>query len=92
MGTLTEEQLKELEEFAGLFFSLEELELIMELPIKFLQNAIDENLPEGRAVKRGQLLADAKLRTSIFNLASNGSGPAQVMAQGYIDVAKVGDV
>lgn len=75
---LTPEQQTEIEELASLFFTDEEIVVIMQLPDDTLQrlNVDDFYLP----FKRGRLKKEAELRKSIFNLAVNGSSPAQILA------------
>lgn len=75
---LNDEQKTEIEELASLFFTDEEIVVIMQLPEDTLQrlNVDDFYLP----FKRGRLKKEAELRKSIFNLAVNGSSPAQILA------------
>jgi hypothetical protein len=89
---LDNEQLKELEEFASAYLTLNELEKIMGLPKGFLKQAMSEQLPEGLAVERGRLKHKAKLRIGVFNLAFAGSGPAQAMADNFIKECEILEV
>jgi hypothetical protein len=67
-----DELLREIEELAGCFFSEEEILEILELP---------EMSAEGkRAIRKGSLASEAKLRKSIIDLAAAGSSPAQTIA------------
>lgn len=62
---------EEIEELAGLFFTKKQIMTIMDG---------DDDDP----ILRGRLKSEAELRTSVFALAKNGSGPAQSMANDYI--------
>jgi len=74
---LTADQIKEVEELAELFFTPSEIALIIEVdPADFCK----EFLYPGKiltAYNKGRLLAEAKIRKSIKELAENGSAPAQ---------------
>lgn len=69
---LSEEQITEIQELAGCFFSVEEI-----LKITQIQHQTKEFL---EAVEIGRLKNEAALRKSIFDLAIAGSSPAQTMA------------
>lgn len=77
---LTHEQIEEAKELAGCFFSEEEIMEIMEL---------DKVGPEFQAACRiGYLKSEAELRKSIFELARNGSSPAQTLAMKLLESHK----
>jgi hypothetical protein len=77
---LTPEQLATAQEFGELFFTEEEILEIME---------IDKTSHElKRAIRKGTLLAEAKIRKSVLKLAQDGSGPAQTVAIKLIDNLK----
>lgn len=91
MNLLTPEQYNEVERLAGLFFSEAEILIIMGLDENLFSNEnikIDFN----SAYQRGTLKSKAEIRTGIFNLAKNGSSPAQILAQQIIDSASVNNV
>lgn len=79
---LTEEQLKELETMAGLFFTVEDIMIALELPlfdepefttiIKY-----QKTNPAFIAYNRGRLTAETELRQAMKQAALNGSNPAQ---------------
>lgn len=79
---LTEEQLNELETMAGLFFTVEDIMIALELPlfdepefttiIKY-----QKNNPAFIAYNRGRLTAETELRQATKQAALNGSNPAQ---------------
>lgn len=77
---LSEEQVQEVEELASLFFSLDEIELIMGV------NAEDPAFR--KAYKRGSLKSEAEIRRSIIQLAKDGSSPAQAMAWKMVESNK----
>jgi hypothetical protein len=77
---LSEELIKEIEELAGCFFSIEEILEILE---------IRECTPEiAKVIRRGKLKSEAATRLSIFSLAQSGSGPAQTLAVKMIEEDK----
>lgn len=80
---LTEEQLSEVEEMAGLFFSIDNIADNLELDETELETLkLDFELKRGdfyKAYRRGWLTNEVKLRKSIEKAAENGSNPAQQM-------------
>lgn len=77
---LDEEQKKEVEELAGLFFTEEEIEEITGL----------SKTQEGftKAFRTGSLKAEAEIRKSIIGLAKDGSSPAQTLAWKMVENQK----
>lgn len=76
--SLDEEQLKALEEFAKAFFTISELEHVMEVPEGSLKTPFYRKEGEiYRRIHRGRLLAQAQVRQAILSSAINGSHPAQ---------------
>jgi hypothetical protein len=89
---LTIEELAEVEEFAGLFYDLRSVAIILDKDIAGFRS---EYLKEGalyRAYQRGVLKTESEVRRSIINLAKAGSSPAQNLAKGYIDDLKLQDL
>jgi hypothetical protein len=83
---LSEEQLKQVEMMAGLFFSLEEIAQNLEIREVEEFRALFE-LGEGeayRAFRRGRLRTEAELRAAIRQAALNGSSPAQQMMISFL--------
>ncbi len=80
---LSEDQLKEIEEMAGLFFSIEDITDNLQLDDEALQEIQNEvELKQGTfylAYRSGWLRSEVKLRRSIEKAAENGSNPAQQM-------------
>lgn len=92
MTALTSNELVQLEEHASLMFSIGEIALILGFPVKELRSLIsDKGSPEYVHFHRGRLLAEAKIRKSIYDLANNGSSPAQTQFLELIDDAKLDD-
>lgn len=83
---LTDQQLQELEQWGGCFFSLEEIALIMGLDLAALEAAYhDRHSAVHRAIMRGRLVSEGKLRQSVIDLAQSGSNPAQQLAMKMIE-------
>jgi len=80
---LTEDQLSEIEQMAGLFFSIEDIADNLECNDQQLEDIqLDCQLKQGefyKAFRRGWLTSEVKLRKSIEKAAENGSNPAQQM-------------
>lgn len=83
-----EEHLEDIEKFAGLLFSIEEIAIILEL--KALE--IVESQKAQNAYDRGRLKTEAELRVSIIEMAKNGSQPAQTQLLKLIQAQKLNDV
>ena len=83
----------EVETYASLMFSKEEIAVILEVdPVKLVDLLEDQDNPVFRAFQRGRLKREAEVRKGIFDLAQNGSSPAQTFAMKLIDNAKANDL
>ena len=83
----------EVETYASLMFSKEEIALILEVDPSELKDFFKEqDTPTFRAFRRGRLKREAQVRQGIFDLAQNGSSPAQAFAMKLIENAKMDDV
>ena len=83
----------EVETYASLMFSKEEIAMILEVdPVQLVDLLEDQDNPVFRAFQRGRLKREAEVRKGIFDLAQNGSSPAQTFAMKLIDNAKANDV
>ena len=83
----------EVETYASLMFSKEEIAMILEVdPVQLVDLLEDQDNPVFRAFQRGRLKREAEVRKGIFDLAQNGSSPAQSFAMKLIDNAKANDV
>jgi len=89
----TENFLTDLESYAALMFNRSEIAVIMEVDTAELAELLSETQsPAFRAFQRGRLKREAELRKGIFDLAQNGSSPAQTMAIKLIENAKADDL
>ncbi len=78
---MSEELLKDAQEWAELFFTNEELAMLLDMSPSEIRLALEDvDNPLGCAIKRGRLLSEAELRKSILLLAKRGSSPAQATA------------
>ena len=83
----------EVETYASLMFSKEEIAVILEVdPVQLVDLLEYQDNPVFRAFQRGRLKREAEVRKGIFDLAQNGSSPAQTFAMKLIDNAKANDV
>ena len=83
----------EVETYASLMFSKEEIAVILEVdPAELAVLVQDQDNPVFRAFRRGRLKREAEVRKGIFDLAQNGSSPAQTMAIKLIENAKADDL
>ncbi|MGQ7868707.1 hypothetical protein [Sunxiuqinia sp. sy24] len=86
---LSEEQLKEVEEMGGLFFSPMDIAINLELEDddrEYFVAAIEcknMNNPIVRAFQKGWLTTEVELRKAIKQSAMNGSSPSQGMMMNY---------
>lgn len=77
----TEEELKEVEEMAALFFSPESIAKVIGISDQDILNCLA--IPEHQitiAFARGSLRTEVELRKSILKLAKQGSSPAQTLS------------
>ncbi|HMT28022.1 MAG TPA: hypothetical protein PKD91_01960 [Bacteroidia bacterium] len=75
---LTAEQLDEIENFAGLYFTVEEVALILELdPEKFRELYHDKSGDVYKRYTKGYLISESKVRKCLLDLALRNSSPAQ---------------
>lgn len=79
---LNEQQLKELELLAGLFFSVTDIMISLDIPLH-LEGEFTDIIkyrcehPAYTAFQRGRITSQTQLRQSIKQAALNGSNPAQ---------------
>ena len=89
---LSEDQLNEVEEMAGLFFSVEDIADNLELDDQELEALqLNVQFKTGdfyKAYRKGWLISEVKLRKSIEKAAENGSNPAQQMMLNFQKNAK----
>ena len=83
----------EVETYASLMFSKEEIAVILEVdPAELVVLLQDKDNQAFRAFQRGRLKREAEVRKGIFDLAQNGSSPAQTFAMKIIENAKMDDI
>jgi hypothetical protein len=90
---LTEDQLKQLEILAGLFFSLQDMMLALDIPLYAEQDfkqmvKYEKTHPAFLAYQKGRLTAEIELRQSIKQAALNGSNPAQTTMMDFYNNSK----
>jgi hypothetical protein len=89
---LSESQLTELELYSSYMFTVEEIAVIIQVnPAELAGKIKDKASTPYLAFARGRLKMEAELRKSIFDLAKNGSSPAQSYAMKLIEKAKLDD-
>ena len=87
---LTEEQIKEIESMAELFFSLDQIAANAEIdPEDFRDEVQSKTGPVYVAYITGWLKGEIPLRKSIAEAAANGSNPAQQMMITMIQNAEI---
>jgi hypothetical protein len=75
---LNPEQLKEIENFAGLYFTIDEVAEIMELDKELIRELYsDKESDFYKSYKKGFLTSESKVRKCILDLALRNSSPAQ---------------
>ena len=74
-------------------FTKKELAFFLELPFQEFNEMInDDGSEEQKAFITGRMKQEADIRKSIFDLAANGSSPAQTEAMKLIREAKMDDI
>jgi hypothetical protein len=90
---MTESFIGDLENYSSLMFTREEIAIILEIDPLELKGVLKETESSAsRAFQRGRLKREAEVRKGIFDLAQNGSSPAQAFAMKIIENAKMDDV
>ena len=87
---LNDEKLIELEQLGSVATSYEDCAIILELPIEQFKISMKDvfSIP-AKTYQRGFLKAEFEIKKSIFNMAKNGSGPAQQLAMKLIEEIKI---
>lgn len=91
---LTEEQLKEVETLAGLFFHPADIMTIVGIPaheadIFYDIIGIEKENPLFQSYHKGRLTATVELRHAIKQAALNGSNPAQSMMVEFFNKSRI---
>ena len=84
--------LEDLETYASLMFTKSEIAIILEIPEQRFMEVLNDHPPSLVAFQRGRLKREAEVRKGIFDLAQNGSSPAQTFAMKLIENAKADDL
>ena len=93
MIDLNESFITEVETYASLMFTKDEIAVILEVdPVQLHTILEEQDNPTFRAFQRGRLKREAEVRKGIFDLAQNGSSPAQTFAMKIIENAKMDDI
>lgn len=90
--TLNETQIKEVQDFAGCFFSPGEIGIIMNLGEQWCMMQMSSDTEFRKAYYKGRLISEADLRKPIFELAKKGSAPAQALAIQIVSNSYLKDV
>lgn len=86
---LSAEELLQVEEFASLFFTPEEIKIIMGMAIDVVTIKGSEF---DNAYRKGKLMNEASVRRSILDLAKKGSAPAQILAYQMMEKQKLNEI
>jgi hypothetical protein len=90
MASYSDEQLLQVQELAGAFFTPKEIALIMDFPVEqFANDCQIECNKVARAYLAGKLKKEFEVRKSIIQLATSGSSPAQAMSLELIKQANL---
>lgn len=84
INNLTAELKKDIEDFAAVYFTHEQICIALELDLEEFQSDYENEGEIYRIVQKGKLQRLYKQRKMIFELAENGSTPAQQMAMKII--------
>ena len=74
---MSEEQLKEITEFAADYLSLEEIAEVMEVDKAEFKREFEEKRDLYKAIRKGRLLTKSTVQRALITQAKNGSNPAQ---------------
>lgn len=89
---LTDEQLTELQRFAGLFFNVEQIAIVLQVDaIELAEELANTQSEAHKAFWKGRLMEEARQREVVFNLSAGGSAPAQNLAMQLMERAKLQD-
>lgn len=88
---LTTQLVKDIEQYSSLMFTKDEIAEILEMPSDAFMELLEKDEEAFKAFRKGRLVKEAKLRKAVFDLADNGSSPAQTLANSMIIDAKMND-
>lgn len=82
---LTQEELNLIQEYAGLFLTLEDIAILLEKdPVPFRAEFQNKNSPLHKAYRKGQVTRKRDLRRPVIKMAEHGSPQAEILADKYI--------
>lgn len=82
---LTEQQIKEIEELAGLFLTADEIAILLDIDVDlFMKTIHTKKGPIYKAYFKGKTRSKKQIRENVVKLARNGSPQAEEMVDGYI--------
>jgi hypothetical protein len=85
LDDITEEQLQMVEDMGAVLFNPEEAALAIGIDVGgFLVQMDDVTSDIYKRYHKGRLLAMYKVRKNVFDMAANGSGPAQQLVEKYV--------
>ena len=90
----SQDQLKDIEDMAGLFFGAEDIAINLELneeeteAFGFQIDSKNTDFPEVAAYLRGRLTAEIVMRKAIKQSAQNGSSPSQLQMLNFLKDSK----
>ena len=88
---MTTQLMKDIEQYSSLMFTKDEIAENLEIPSDAFVELLEKDEEAFKAFRKGRLVQEAKLRKAVFDLASNGSSPAQTLANSMIIDAKMND-
>ncbi len=93
LNEMNEQLLAQVEEMASLMLAKEDIAIILDIPRDdFLHRLLDQDGDTYKRFQTGRMKTIAQVRKSIFELASNGSSPAQTEAMKLIRDAQMMDI
>lgn len=85
LQNITEERLQMVEDMGAVLFNPEEAALALGFEVDwFLAELADVASVVYKRYHKGRLLAMYKVRKNVFDMAANGSGPAQQLVEKYV--------
>lgn len=81
----TEEELKLVEEYAGLFLTWQDIAILLKKKLPEFKAAFDDkNSDLFASYSRGQVISKLNLRRPVIKMAEHGSPQAEILADKYI--------
>ena len=90
--SLSDEQLKTIEELSGLFLSYEEIAIMIDVDYEtFKRAARNKTSIVYKAYYKGRTVAKLEIRKNVVNLAKMGSPQAEILTDKYIADQKISE-